>query len=158
MSLLLIQSLWLCNSALNPGRFCYRCNRNYYCCNFHGCSNAYCEEPCVSFELCSAFIQTQGAGGGVWLYIVLLHVHVQHRKSTIWKKKNDQKGKSESPDHILGLLTGNRFVQYISQSYVLCLNIDMHIGGIGGGGRLHIGCACCITSETTFFIRFSAYV
>ena len=99
----------------------------------------------------------RGLGEG-WGYIVLLHVHVQHRKSTIWKRKKDQRGKSESPDHILGLLTGNRFVQYISQSYVLCLNIDMHICGIGGGGRLHIGCACCITSETTFFIRFSAYV
>ena len=59
----------------------------------------------------------RGLGEG-WGYIVLLHVHVQHRKSTIWKRKKDQRGKSESPDHILGLLTGNRFVQYISQSYM----------------------------------------
>ena len=27
-----------------------------------------------------------------------------------------------------------------------------------GGGRLRIGCACCITSETTLFIWSSAYV
>ena len=117
---ILIHVLWLFNSALNPGRFCYRCKHRYYCCGSHGCSNPYCEDPCVSFELRSAFIQTQGAGGGVWLYIVLLHVHVQHRRSTRRKRKTDQRGKKERPNPFQGLSN-------TSLNLVLCLNINRYV-------------------------------